>query len=129
MRTLYYAELRCSVLLYISCARTRKIIRVPVINSKNKVFAIVKGITFWHCCGQWSALCIVFYDTYVLDLFFRAFYVEFSVKTTISPRFGSFSILTEVLEIHFFTFFRLFEKNIYFCVMNIHLEISMDFVT
>ena len=42
------------------------------------------------------------------------FHLEISVdslEAAISLSFDSFSILTEVLEIHFVTFFRLFEKK------------------
>ena len=51
------------------------------------------------------------------------FYLEFSLEAAVSFSFDYFSILTEVLEIHFFTFFRLFLID--FCV-KIYLEVSLE---
>ena len=56
-------------------------------------------------------------------LFFGAFYLEFSVKTAISPSFKPFSILAEVLDTIFLLFLDSLKNNILK-----HVEISTGFV-
>ena len=60
----------------------------------------------------------VFFPIY----FFWDFYLKFSVEAAISLSFDSFSmILIEVLENHFLTFFRVFEKK--------NLDCSVEFLS
>ena len=60
----------------------------------------------------------------------KRFYLEFSVEAAISLSFDYFSIVTQVLKIHFLTFFRLFEK-IYldFSVIFFHLETNVGILS
>ena len=63
-------------------------------------------------------------DSFVFSavLVFAEFYLEFSVGAAISLSFDSFSILAQVMEIHFFTSFSFFMKNILILVWIFYLE-------
>ena len=88
----------------------------PVRSSDPAATAVaVQKIIARTAAQQWSLFCFFFFPRF---LYFGAFYLEFSVKTAISPSLRPFSILTEVLEIHIFTFFGLFEK--------MYLDFSVD---
>ena len=58
--------------------------------------------------------------------FCGVFYLEFSVGEAISLNFGSFSILTKVLDIFLLTFFSIFwKKNILILAWILYVEISV----
>ena len=50
-------------------------------------------------------------DVSAVLVFAEFFYLEFSVRAAISLSFDSFSILTELLEIHFWTFVDFWKKK------------------